>query len=247
MNQSSSPYQQGFPATTGPSPVPQFNVPMSNPQQNVGMVAPATPQQQILQQQRQQMQNTMLAQQAQQNNAGTQKGGAPTPTPQSPQSAARERARVSVLLEINTQLLLEVVALQKDGKAGVTPTQPQPSPTSPTSGADPSVMNASPIDPAKHAGAKPPTQEYADCMRRLQANLSYLAAIADAKKKASGSLPAGPAIMIPPPHLTGVQDLYKKLNQLFPDASLSKVNQALAFANAQSSQPPNMTPMQANG
>lgn len=214
----------------------------------MGMAAPATPNQQILQQQRQQMQNTMLAQQAQmQNNANTQKGGAAPPTPQSPQSAARERARVSVLLEINTQLLLEVVALQKDGKAGVAPVPPQQSPTSPTSATDPSVMNASPVDPGKQAGAKPPTQEYADCMRRLQANLSYLAAIADSKKKASGSLPAGPAIMIPPPHLDGVQDLYKKLNQLFPDASQSKVNQALVYANAQSSQPSNSTPIQTHG
>jgi hypothetical protein len=246
MNQSSSPYQQGFPATTGPSPVPQFNGATGNLQQNAGMAAPATPQQQMYQQQRQQMQNTMLAQQAQmQNNANAQKGGAAPPAPQSPQSAARERARVSVLLDINTQLLLEVVALQKDGKAGVTPQQ---SPTSPTSATDPSAMNASPVDPGKQAGAKPPSQEYADCMRRLQANLSYLAAMADSKKKASGSVPAGPAIMIPPPHLTGVQDLYKKLNQLFPDAGQSKVNQALAYANANSSQQPaTAMPVQTHG
>ena len=32
-------------------------------------------------------------------------------------------------------------------------------------------------------GGKPPSPEYVECMRRLQANLSYLAAIADAKKK----------------------------------------------------------------
>lgn len=248
MNQSSSPYQQGFPATTGPSPVPQFNAPINNPQQNTGMAAPATPQQQILQQQRQQMHNTMLAQQAQlQNAANAQKAGPAPATPQSPQSAARERARVTVLLEINTQLLQEVVSLQAQGKAGVTPTQPQQSPTSPTSATDPSALNASPVDSSKQGPAKPPSQEYADCMRRLQANLSYLAAIADAKKKASGSLPSGPAIMIPPPHLTGMQDLYKKLNQLFPEASQSTVNKALAFANAQASKGQNATSVQANG
>jgi hypothetical protein len=212
------------------------------------MAAPATPQQQILHQQRQQMQNTILAQQAQmQNAASMQKAVAPAATPQSPQSAARERARVSVLLEINTQLLQEGVALQKEGTAGVTPTQAQQSPTSPTSATDPSALNPSPVDSSKQTGAKPPTQEYADCMRRLQANLSYLAAIADSKKKASGALPSGPAIMIPPPHLTGIQDLYKKLNQLFPEASQSTVNKALAFANAQSSKASNPTAVQANG
>lgn len=209
------------------------------------MAAPAAPPQQMMQHQRQQMQNTVLAQQAQMQSASNAgKGGPPPATPQSPQSAARERARVTVLLDINTQLLQEVVSLQAQGKAGVTPSQPQQSPTSPTSATDPSALNQSPVEPSKQGPAKPPSQEYADCMRRLQANLSYLAAIADAKKKASGSLPSGPAIMIPPPHLTGVQDLYKKLNQLFPEASQSTVNKALAFANAQTAK---ASPVQANG
>jgi hypothetical protein len=211
------------------------------------MAAPAPPQQ-MMQRPTQQMQNALLVQQAQlQNAANAQKTGQAPATPQSPQSAARERARVTVLLEINTQLLQEVVSLQAQGKAGVTPSQPQQqqSPTSPTSATDHSALNQSPMDPSKQVAAKPPSQEYADCMRRLQANLSYLAAIADAKKKASGALPSGPAIMIPPPHLTGVQDLYKKLNQLFPEASQSTVNKALAFANAQASKAPAQA--QANG
>lgn len=245
MSQTSSPYQPPFPATTGPSPVPHFNTPASNPQQNTAMAAPAPPQQ-MMQRSTQQMQNALLAQQAQlQNAANQQKTGQAPATPQSPQSAARERARVTILLEINTQLLQEVVSLQAQGKAGVTPSQPQQSPTSPTSATDPSALNPSPVDPSKQVAAKPPSQEYADCMRRLQANLSYLAAIADAKKKASGALPSGPAIMIPPPHLTGVQELYKKLNQLFPEASQSTVNKALAFANAQASKA--QTPIHANG
>jgi hypothetical protein len=244
MNQTSAPYQQPFPATTGPSPVPHFHAPTNNPQQNSAMAAPAPPQQ-MMQRSTQQMQNALLAQQAQlQSASNPQKTGQATVGPQSPQSAARERARVTVLLAINTQLLQEVVSLQAQGKAGVTPSQPQQSPTSPTSATDPSALNQSPMDPSKQVAAKPPSQEYADCMRRLQANLSYLAAIADAKKKASGALPSGPAIMIPPPHLTGVQDLYRKLNQLFPEASQSTVNKALAFANAQASKAP--IPVQAN-
>ena len=66
-------------------------------------------------------------------------------------------------------------------------------------------------------------------MRRLQANLSYLAAIADAKKKVNGALPAGPAILAPPAHLTPVHDLYKKLNALFPAASQSAANKAVGY------------------
>jgi hypothetical protein len=131
---------------------------------------------------------------------------------------------VTVLLEINTALLQEVVSLQGKGMAGSQPTQ---TPNSPTS-ADP--LNNSPTTDTK---GKPPSQEYQDCMRRLQANLAYLASMADAKKKSAGTLPAGPAIMIPPPHLTSVHESYKKLNQLFPEASQSTINKAMAFASAQ--------------
>ena len=148
-------------------------------------------------------------------------------TPLSPQAASRERARVMVLLDINSHLLQEVVALQSQGKAGSGPAQAQPSPTSPTSATEPSggVMNSP--DQSKQTPNKPASQEYADCMRRLQANLSYLAAIADAKKKASGNLPAGPAIMVPPPHLQSVFELYKNLNKLFPEASQASVIKAI--------------------
>ena len=188
--------------------------------------------------QRQAMQNQVLAQQAQlQKAANLQRPAQQQPAASlSPQSAARERARVTVLLEINSHLLQEVVSLQAQGKAGSAPTPAQPSPTSPTSVTDPgSALTNSPVDPSKQGPSKPPTQEYADCMRRLQANLSYLAAIADAKKKMSGSLPAGPAIMIPPPHLATVQDLYKKLNALFPEAAQTPINKAMAIASAQAS------------
>ena len=144
-----------------------------------------------------------------------------------------------MLLEINTALLQEVVSLQAKGMAGSQPNQPQQSPNSPTSATD-SALNKSPTDAPKQG--KPASQEYNDCMRRLQANLSYLATLADAKKKSSGPLPTGPAIMIPPPHLTGVHALYKKLNQLFPEASQSTINKAMAFASAQGNKQQNQTP-----
>lgn len=181
--------------------------------------------------------NSNLAQQAQIQNAAQNARAVAQSNPMlSPQSQARERARVTVLLDINTVLLQEVVSLQTKGMAGGAPTQAHQSPNSPTS-TDPNALSNSPLDAAKPGGLKPASQEYADCMRRLQANLSYLATIADAKKKVSGQLPIGPAIMIPPPHLQEVHDLYKRLNQLFPEASQSTINKAMAFASQQASKP----------
>jgi hypothetical protein len=203
-------------------------------------------------QQRQGIANGALAQQAQLQSAAQNQTQASQPVnSQSPQSAARERARVTVLLDINTHLLQEVVSLQAQGKAGIpsAPTQQSPikdSATSPTSATDPSnPLNQSPLDPAKATGGKLPSPEYVECMRRLQANLAYLAAIADAKKKKEGTLPAGPAIMAPPPHLPEVTDLYKKLNTLFPNASQSAINKAMAIASAQSAKAQN--PIQGHG
>lgn len=191
-------------------------------------------------QQRQGLPNGAFPQQGQPQNAPQGAIQAPNTTNSvAQQSAARERARVTVLLEINTYLLQEVVSLQAQGKAGIPPNQQQQSPmkesvNSPTTATDPSnPLNNSPIDPSRPTGGKPASPEYVECMRRLQANLSYLAAIADAKKKATGTIPSGPAIMAPPPHLKSVTELYKKLNALFPNASQSAVNRAMAVASAQ--------------
>ncbi|KAI1924539.1 hypothetical protein LOZ65_003022, partial [Ophidiomyces ophidiicola] len=106
-------------------------------------------------------------------------------------AAAREKARVTVLLDINSALLQEVVHLQAAGKAGVAN--------------QPTTTKASPA--------------YVDCMRRLQANLAYLATIADRAKKAGAHAPAAPAIMTPPPSLPALQPAYAQLNDLFPAAA----------------------------
>lgn len=140
--------------------------------------------------------------------------------PPSPQTAAREEERVATLLEINAHLILEVSNLQAQGKGPSS----QQTPTSPTAN-DPT--------PNSPADRKPPSQEYADCMRRLQANLAYLAAIADSSKKTTAPKPVGPAILIPPNHLTSVHGLYQKLKTLFPEASQTTLNKAMAVANAQ--------------
>lgn len=188
------------------------------------------------------MQQSPAAVQLGHNNNAAQAMRNPAPQPSSamnPQAVAREEERVTTLLEINSHLIQEVMSLQAQGKAG---SSGQQSPTSPTSGVDPSNPGLnSPSDPSKR---QPPSQEYADCMRRLQANLAYLAAIADANKKASAARPVGPAIMVPPPHLGSVNGLYQKLKALFPEASQTTLNKAMAVANAQAAK---NAPMQAQG
>ncbi|KAK5191008.1 hypothetical protein LTR99_000049 [Exophiala xenobiotica] len=250
QSQRSTPTPQPQPVTSAPADMnmavnmglsaqSNANLAQQAQMQKAAQMARNTPQQQQQQQQHQQ-QHQQQSQQPQPQQQQQTTGG----PSQSPQSAARERARVSVLLEINTHLLQEVVSLQAQGKAGTTANQGQQSPTSPTSATDPSnALNNSPGERPKSAGgpgsnaSKPASQEYADCMRRLQANLSYLAAIADAKKKVNGAIPSGPAIMVPPPQVPHVHDLYKKLNSLFPEAGQSAVNKALAASQKQNQNP----------
>lgn len=212
------------------------------------MSNPALAQQVQMQNTAQQFNRSMPQQQAQ---PGNQALNQQNNTSVSPHTAAREKARVTALLDINSHLLQEVITLQTQGKAGPVAQQPnnasQQSPTSPNSAAPENANNFSPTDstpPNKSVGQ--PSKEYQDCMRRLQANLSYLAAIADAKKRPDGKVPQYPAIISPPPHLKDVHDLYKKLALLFPEASQSKTNQAIAFASAQN-QPGGQAGMQQMG
>ncbi|KAJ5621379.1 hypothetical protein N7528_006162 [Penicillium herquei] len=103
------------------------------------------------------------------------------------QAVARERVRITTLLDINSTLLEEVMNLQKSGKATLS-------------------QNADGVPiPQK------PSQEYIDCMRRMQANLVYLANTTDKQKR----MPI-PAIMSPPPNVPALNESYQKLNELFP-------------------------------
>lgn len=207
-NSLSRPDQQPTANGQTPNSALRTNIPQMNNNQGLSMTQVQRP---MVNQAAQQMQlqNTIQASKA------------VTQAPPSPETASREKARVSVLLDINAYLLQEVVSLQSQGKAGA---PVQQSPTSPTT----ENFN-SPID--SKAG---PSKEYQECMRRLQANLSYLAGVADAKKRPDGKMPSYPAIIIPPPHLTEVHELYRKLAVLFPEASQSTTNKALAYASAQS-------------
>lgn len=126
---------------------------------------------------------------------------------QTPAQTAREKARVTTLLDINSMLLQEVITLQAAGKAGGPPTQ-QGSQDGTSSVADQSEPPKSP--------AQKPSPEYIECMRRLQANLAYLAAIADRAKKSGSVPPTAPAIMNPPPNMSSMNEIYAKLNDLFP-------------------------------
>ncbi|PGH23618.1 hypothetical protein AJ80_02399 [Polytolypa hystricis UAMH7299] len=145
-----------------------------------------------------------------------------------PQVAAREKARVTVLLDINSALIQEVVNLQAAGKAGMPPTQPgsqQSSPTqetgtaSPTSTADFQGAQSQNAGPDGARPANKPSQEFLECMRRLQANLAYLATVADRGKKSGAAAPQAPAILNPPPNVPSINELYAKLNELFSSQS----------------------------
>ncbi|RAL12560.1 uncharacterized protein BO97DRAFT_59621 [Aspergillus homomorphus CBS 101889] len=133
--------------------------------------------------------------------------------PQSPAAAAREKARVSILLEINSMLLQEVMNLQAAGKAGVPPTQQgsQESNPSPTSEQTPDKS------------AQRPSPEYVECMRRLQANLGYLATVADRAKKSGGVAPSAPAILTPPPNMPSMNEVYNRLSELFPRSAQGSI------------------------
>lgn len=138
-----------------------------------------------------------------------------------------EKARVAILLDINSMLLRSVVNLQNAGKAGF-PIQ---------NGNNNLVAAAGEKDPyASSPMEKPkPSVEYIECMRRLQANLAYLATVADRAKKA-GSTPTPPIMMPPPnPDSEDLTSAYQRLNELFPGmAALQAQQQAQHHAQRQS-------------
>ncbi|KAF8421413.1 hypothetical protein EV426DRAFT_198695 [Tirmania nivea] len=99
---------------------------------------------------------------------------------------ANDKSRVTLLLEINSELLRETVQLQTNGK----------------------------VDQEDKTSDK----GFYGCMRRLQANLAYLAAVADGSRKPGTPIPQSPAILVPPPDMPSLTAPYKKLQELFPGA-----------------------------
>ncbi|RKF64920.1 putative glutamine repeat protein-1 protein [Golovinomyces cichoracearum] len=109
-------------------------------------------------------------------------GASAVTVPLSPDSEAREKERVTVLLNINKELILEVMDLQaaqqdiKDEASG-----------GPNGGFE-----------KEKARGSISSRYYFECMRRLQANLAYLAARAD-RNKPSSQIPTHPQVMFAPP------------------------------------------------
>ncbi|GAM42532.1 hypothetical protein TCE0_044f16593 [Talaromyces pinophilus] len=165
-------------------------------------------QQQQQQQQHQQQQQQRATPQATQTPPGQQPQQQQQAAPQSPAAAARERARVTALLDINSALLQELLNLQAAGKSGGAPQAPS------TSTPEQSSSPGSATEPASASSDAPrkPSQEYVECLKRLQSNLVYLASVTDRSKK---PVSAAPAILSPPPHMGNLNEQYTKLNELF--------------------------------
>ncbi|KAI9674185.1 MAG: hypothetical protein M1817_002003 [Caeruleum heppii] len=141
-------------------------------------------------------------------------GGRPNQQPPlSPASREQEKERITLLLTINGELLQETVKLREQGKAGT----PAPTPGPKGDGKEDKDVADGEISPVK----KPPQPEFIDCMRRLQANLAYLAAIADRSHKPASHIPPAPAIMSPPENRPALAELYKKLAALFPGVAIN--------------------------
>ncbi|MCJ1398241.1 hypothetical protein MMC11_001438 [Xylographa trunciseda] len=188
------------------------------------------PSPQSLQQQQQQQQAQM---QHRPQNSMSQKPILQPPL--SPASAERETQRVTILLDINRVLLQEIVQLQAAGRVGPPSQLPaglqkpgQASSTGTDGDGDTKEeggANAS-GDSVANFKNRVQSQEYIQCMRRLQSNLAYLAHIADRLHKPVDQYPRQPAIMDAPiianSNLSeeGTQDLkllYAELVQLYPD------------------------------
>ncbi|KAL1595167.1 hypothetical protein SLS60_009855 [Paraconiothyrium brasiliense] len=157
-------------------------------------------------------------------------------SPVSPVAQAREKQRIDTLLEINQVLIQQVMELYEQGKAG----------------------HIGPAPDAKQEGEKPqqPSPEYRDYMRRLQANLAFLAQNAEKHTKPNQNIMPGPAIMVAPSSPDELVKLYSRLQSLFPgwkgaankpSPGPQRLNSTSSQASVQNSmQPPNSAGLQNN-
>jgi hypothetical protein len=114
-----------------------------------------------------------------------QVNGTSSSAPQSPATESRDKERMAVLLEINQELLYESIQLVNSRN------ELKKEQAAANSG---NAKNGD-IDYAEEE--KLANLDYNQCMRRLQANLTYMFALADRKAKAQ--VPASPAYLTPPP------------------------------------------------
>ncbi|KAE9994757.1 hypothetical protein EG327_003021 [Venturia inaequalis] len=142
---------------------------------------------------------------AQTMTSNPQLGGMQSPSKpagiQSPslESTSRDQERVTLLLEINQLLLQEIVTLQEAGKGGDVQ-----SPAKTGEG-------------TKEEGKSVASQEYVDCMRRMQSNLAYLANVAErASRPTQAQMPWPPLMSVPTTGPSQLPEMYVKLQNMFP-------------------------------
>ncbi|OTB15521.1 hypothetical protein K445DRAFT_108729 [Daldinia sp. EC12] len=260
-----APNAQQHPVST---PQNAHNTPRNQTPNNAHQQPQPQPQPQLLppHQQQQQQQQQQQPQQAPPNNIPTpQTPTFPTSaqsngpnntssgsTPLSPGADSRDKERVGVILEINNELLLEAMQIQNTQRI-----------------LREERASANGTDGAASEPEKKPTEEemlaqdYLHCMRRLQTNLTYLAALADKK----GNVTAGPcpSYLKPPPLNTSIklrmmlgpdgsenqeapdrgetakyiQELYKKLQALYPGIDPNKEPTITGPGGRQNAQHPN--------
>ncbi|KAJ8122961.1 hypothetical protein ONZ43_g978 [Nemania bipapillata] len=159
-------------------------------------------------------------------------------TPLSPGADPKDKERVSVILEINNELLLEAMQIQstqhiiKKERAAV-------------NGTDGTTADGD----KKSTEEEQLAQDYIGCMRRLQTNLAYLAGLADKERKPTQPSQPYPAYLKAPPLDTSIKlrqvqaqdggeaktdiidrdetakyigELYRRLQALFPDIDPNK-------------------------
>ncbi|CAJ0549112.1 Ff.00g027250.m01.CDS01 [Fusarium sp. VM40] len=231
----------------GQFPTPQ---PQSQSQTPTNQHTPQLPQQQQQQQQPLQLQGQPQGQGQQQqpsaalstpqtptfapNQGPTVNGGPTASVPLSPGTEARDKERFSLLLDINHELLYESIQIQA--------TQQELKKENAAAG--------NPSDKKQTEEETQLQQDYLQCMRRLQGNLSYMAALADRKPEVK--VPPCPTYLSAPPlHLSAklrapalggpegsennidpvtdreernnsIRDLYSRLQAAFPGFDPSK-------------------------
>ncbi|KAI0380081.1 hypothetical protein F5Y04DRAFT_105786 [Hypomontagnella monticulosa] len=174
-------------------------------------------------------------------------------TPLSPGPDSRDKERVGVILEINNELLLEAMQIQN--------TQQILKKERTSSGADTTTNDTEKKSTEEEDML---AQDYLQCMRRLQTNLAYLAALAD--KKGNVATAPCPSYLKAPPLNTGIklkmmmgpdgsesqeapdreetakyiQELYKKLQNLYPGIDPNKEPTFPVNSGRQGTQPANV-------
>ena len=172
--------------------------------------------------------------------------------PLSPAEQDRNEKRVTALFGLNAELIKAAAQLQSEGR-GKHPGKGQNSPTIAESGKDEGdgekkaissqeyiecafplprifpLLHALPLCPIRNPQCIYPHEtnptEPHRCMRRIQANLAYLAAVSDRSNKPADKIPPHPAILdtlppipgntIPDAQLQTLANMYKELKEMF--------------------------------